>query len=571
MAELKAVIDFLLGLVWETPEVLPWFVALLLGVGLFLTVRLGFVQLRRLWHSVKVVAGRYDDEHDPGEVTHFQALSAALSATVGIGNIAGVALAIHWGGPGALFWMWLTAFFGMASKFTECSLAVKYRTIESDGEVAGGPMYYMRDGLKGKWIWIAPVFAFCAVISSFGSGNAVQAHTMADTFKSSFGISTWITGLVSAAVVGAVIIGGIRRIAAVASRIVPLMAAVYVAGGLLILLLNASAVPGALVTIVTSAFSPPATIGGFAGSTFLLTMLWGVKRGIFSNEAGQGSAPIAHAAARTDEPVREGAVALMGPFIDTLVICTMTGLVIVTTGVWSEKKVSTTPMTDQAAIAVVPETPTLAAGGEFDVPDLPYEVPVLDGEVAGALVLNESVVDQARILMTAQDGDPTPFNGLLRITEDGMEARDARGMVLQSGVLSMEGAHLQKGAPLTAWAFQRGLESIFPWGNLIVTLSVFLFAISTAISWSYYGDRSVFFLFGRKAVLPYRVIFVLMHFVGAIVTLELVWAFGDLALGLMAIPNLIAIVLLSGQVKRDSKDYFQRMDALDAARKGDPA
>ncbi len=568
MAEIKAVIDYLAGLLWNTPEVLPWFLVLLLGTGLFLTIRLGFLQFRKLWHSVKVVAGRYDDDHDPGEVTHFQALSAALSATVGIGNIAGVALAIHWGGPGALFWMWLTAFFGMASKFTECSLAVKHRTIESDGVVAGGPMYYMRDALKGKWVWIAPVFAMCAVISSFGSGNAVQANTMADTFRATFGIDTWITGLISASVVGVVIIGGIRRIAKVASTIVPFMAAIYVAGGLIILLLNVGAVPGAIVTIVTSAFDPPATVGGFAGSTFLLTMLWGVKRGLFSNEAGQGSAPIAHAAARTDEPIREGAVALMEPFIDTLVICTMTGLVIVTTGVWSEKKLTTTKMNEQAAIAVVPGELTLAAGGEFEAPDMPYVVPVTAGKVAGSLVVNESVVDQARLLRSQDDGDPIPFDGTLRITEDGMVAMGPGGAALEDGVLSMEGAHLQKGAPLTAWAFQRGLEPIFPWGNLIVTLSVFLFAISTAISWSYYGDRSTFFLFGKKAVLPYRLIFVLMHFVGAIFSLELVWAFGDLALGLMAIPNLIAIMLLSGSVKKDAKDYFTRMDAVDAAKKG---
>jgi AGCS family alanine or glycine:cation symporter len=568
MAEIKAVIETLVGLLWETPEALPWFLVLLLGTGLFLTVRLGFLQFRKLWHSVLVVAGRYDDDHDPGEVTHFQALSAALSATVGIGNIAGVALAIHWGGPGALFWMWLTAFFGMASKFTECSLAVKHRTIESDGEVAGGPMYYMRDALKGKWVWIAPVFAMCAVISSFGSGNAVQANTMADTFRSSFGIDTWITGLISATVVGVVILGGIRRIAAVASAIVPFMAAIYVAGGLVILLLNVGAVPAAIGTIVTSAFDPPAAVGGFAGSTFLLTMLWGVKRGLFSNEAGQGSAPIAHAAARTDEPIREGAVALMEPFIDTLVICTMTGLVIVTTGVWSEKKVTTTKMTEQAAIAVVPGTLSLTAGGAFDAPEMPYDVPVSEGKVAGSLVVNESVVDQARLLRSDGDGAPVPFNGLLRITREGMLALAPGGEALESGALSMEGAHLQKGAPLTAWAFQRGLEPIFPWGNLIVTLSVFLFAISTAISWSYYGDRSAFFLFGKKAVLPYRVVFVIMHFVGAIFSLELVWAFGDLALGLMAIPNLIAIMLLSGSVKKDAKDYFSRMDALDAAKKG---
>ncbi|NOZ14096.1 MAG: sodium:alanine symporter family protein [Acidobacteria bacterium] len=435
-------------------------VVLLLGAGIYVTFRLGFVQIRRFKHAWQVVSGRYDDPDHQGDITHFQALSAALSATVGIGNIAGVATAIHYGGPGALFWMWITAVFGMALKYAECTLSLNFRVVNADGSVSGGPMYYIERGLGKAFKPMAIFFATCAAISSFGSGNAVQAFTVADQFRSDFNIAPWITGIVLVVLVGAVILGGIKRIGKVASKLAPFMAILYVSAAFLALMLHFDKIPGMFETIFKSAFNPPAQIGGFAGATFLYTLVWGVKRGIFSNEAGQGSAPIAHAAAKTNEPAREGAVAMLGPFIDTLIVCTMTGLVIVSTGAWT----------------------------------------VLD---AGGKALN--------------------------------------------------------GSPMTAYAFKMALAPVFgSYGNYLVTVSVFLFAVSTAISWSYYGDRAVQYLFGDRGIKPYKFLFLVMQFAGAVFSLEIVWGFGDIALGLMAIPNLIAVILLTPKVKEITKDYFSR-------------
>ncbi|MEO1336870.1 MAG: sodium:alanine symporter family protein, partial [Myxococcota bacterium] len=334
---LATLVDSLNGFIWSTPAELPWLVVLLLGTGLFVTARLGLIQVRKLGHAVKVVAGKYDDPNDHGDITHFQALSTALSATVGIGNIAGVATAIHYGGPGAIFWMWLTAFFGMALKYSECTLAVHYRVFDDDGFASGGPMYYMERGLGPNWRPLAVLFAGAAAICSFATGNMNQANTVAVSATTEFGVPPWIVGLFVAVFVGAVILGGIRRIASVSSTLAPSMAALYVAGALVILELNADKIPGAFMLIVSSAFNPAASVGGSVAGIISVTLLWGVKRGLFSNEAGQGSAPIAHAAAKTDEPVREGAVAMLEPLIDTLIICTMTALVIIATGVWDEK------------------------------------------------------------------------------------------------------------------------------------------------------------------------------------------------------------------------------------------
>jgi len=460
MEQVHAVIGYISDLIWNFPPTAPFMVVLLLGAGIYVTFRLGLVQIRRFRHAWEVITGKYDDPAHEGDITHFQALSAALSATVGIGNIAGVATAIHYGGPGALFWMWITAIFGMALKYAECTLSMRFRKINPDGSASGGPMYYIELGLGKGFKAMAVFFAACAVISSFGSGNAVQAFTVADQFRSDFGIPQWITGLVLVTLVGMVILGGIKRIGRVASRLAPFMAVLYVVSALVAILLHLDRVPGMFHLIVSSAFNPPAQIGGFAGATFLYTLVWGVKRGIFSNEAGQGSAPIAHAAAKTDEPVREGAVAMLGPFIDTLMICTMTGLVIVLTDAWT--------------------------------------------------------------------------------------VTDATGQALN-------------GSPMTAYAFQTALEPLIGGaGKYLVTASVFLFAVSTAISWSYYGDRSIQYLFGERAVKPYKFVFLFMHFLGAVFSLEIVWGFGDIALGLMAIPNLIAVILLTPKVRDMTQDYFSR-------------
>lgn len=461
MSHVKSVIDFLSGLIWSTPDVFPAMVALLVGTGLFITFRLGFPQFRYLWHSIQITRGKYDDPRDEGDISHFQALSAALSATVGIGNIAGVATAIHYGGPGALFWMWVTGLLGTSLKYTECTLAMKYRTINPDGSASGGPMYYMEKALG--WKPLAVVFAIGGVLASFGTGNAIQAFTVADQFNSDFGISPYISGAIVAVVVGLVIIGGIRRIGKVTMILSPAMATLYFLGGMLIIIANIDKLPGTFEMIFRDAFTTTGAVGGFAGSAFIHTMIWGVKRGLFSNEAGQGSAPIAHAAAKTKEPVREGTVAMMGPYIDTMVICTITGLCILLTDAWSV---------------------------------------VVDGEA-----LN--------------------------------------------------------GSPMTAYAFEHGLAFLFgSAGKYIVTFAVLLFGTSTMITWSYYGDRSAEYLFGRKIIMIYRYFFCVFLFLGAITRLEIVWGFGDIALGVMAIPNLIAIIALSGKFKTMQKEYYSRKHVM---------
>ena len=419
---------------------------ILIGTGLFVTVSLGFIQVRRLKHSFDVVSGKYDNPDDEGDVTHFQALSAALSATIGIGNIAGVALAVRLGGPGALFWMWVTALFGMALKYAECTLSHKYRVIHEDGSVSGGPMYYIEKGLGPKWKPLAIFFATCAVICSFCTGNMNQANTIAQTFAS-YNVPIWISGAFIAFMVGLVIIGGIKRIAAVASRIVPTMAVLYVSGALLILLVNYQNIIHSLESIFREAFSLKSGWGGL-----FAVIMWGVRRGLYSNEAGQGSAPIAHAAAKTKESAREGAVAMMGPFIDTIIVCTMTGLAILSTGV--------------------------------------------------------------------------------------LESTDLTG------------------AQLTREAFRQGFTFAPELGSLIVNFSVLLFAYTTMVAWSYYGDRSIEYLIGPKAIKPYRWVYVFFNFLGAILPLSFVWNFGDIALSLMTIPNLIGVLFLTGILKKMTKEYF---------------
>lgn len=470
---------------------IPIMVIALLGTGIFITIKLGFPQLRRVWHGIKVTAGIYDNPKDEGDLRHFQALTTALSATVGIGNIAGVATALYYGGPGALFWMWVTAFFGTALKYSECTLALNYRDFAPDGTTAGGPMYTIVKGLGKKWEWLAIAFASFAIICSFATGNAIQAFTASDQIYSEvtqiIGTNHFLTskfnvfegfdlsyqqiinGFVLVLIVGSVIIGGIKRIGKVTSILAPVMALVYVIAALLILFSNITELEHAFEKIFTMAFNPPAEIAGVGGGTFLVflnTMLWGIKRGLYSNEAGQGSAAIAHSTAKTKLAVSEGAVALLEPFIDTIIICSMTGLVIITTGAWQHTE---------------------------------FYVNRIDPNFSGEL-MNSSI--------------------------------------------------------LTSYAFKVGLSWLFDYGDKIVTISVLLFAISTAISWSFYGDRATIFLFGQKAVLPYKWVFLLFVFIGAIAELEAVWGFGDAALGFMTFPNLLTIILLSTTLKKMTNSYF---------------
>lgn len=545
MEMFENVVNWLNQMVWSQPSQFPIMIAVLLGFGIFITLRLGFVQVRRFGHGIKTVMGKYDDEDDEGDVNHFQALTTALSATVGIGNIAGVAIAIHYGGPGALFWMWITAFLGMAVKYTECTLAVKYRVKNVDGSVSGGPMYYIEKGLGVNWKWLAIFFAAMAVICSFLTGNAVQANTVADTVRSTFMVPGWITGIITASLVGVVIIGGIKRIGKVTSRLMPLMAIIYVLGALIILFLNYDQIIPAFGTIFQYAFTPEAGVFGVGSGVFFTTLVWGIKRGLFSNEAGQGSAPIAHGAAKTDEPVREGVVALLEPFIDTLVVCTMTGLVIISTNVWQEKHDITFNPASAENTYVIEEGTTLFIENGL--------------AVNGSIVRNSFDTD----LLYVDAARTQLFNGSIEVSSAGNIITSSAGET----VSRLHTAIIENGAPLTSIAFEKGLAPIFPGGKYVVTICVILFGISTAISWSYYGDRSIQYLAGDKSIVYYRYVYILMHFVGAILALETVWAIGDIALGLMTFPNLIALFALSGVVARASKVYFAKMKEEELASK----
>ena len=525
-------------------------VILLLGTGVYLTIRTGFVQITRLGHGFGVTSGKYDDPDDPGDVSHFQALTTALSATVGIGNIAGVAMAIHWGGPGALFWMWVTAFLGMATKYSEVTLAQKYRIEDERGTVAGGPMYYIERGLGPKWKPMAVFFALMLAFTAFFTGNAVQANTVADQLGTTFGVPLWITGVITAGVVGAVILGGIARIGRVTAVLAPIMAAIYVAGALLIILMNLGAVPGAFITIFTEAFNPQAGVAGVGAGVFIITLMWGVRRGLFSNEAGQGSAPIAHAAAKTNEPVSEGVVALLEPFIDTIVICSFTGLVIILTGTYSER---------------FPTEITLGGG------DITYTAQTAESRYEGVGAPDEIVIIEGAH-MQAGVGDPlvswheAPVN---RLYVDEAQTQLFTGTVFpQLGTAvnasgldtlsSLYGDAVENAAPLTAAAFREGLAPLGDWGHLIVVFGVLLFGISTAISWSYYGDRCAHYLFGQRALLPYKMLFLAAHFLGAVLPLAVVWALGDVALAIVIWPNLLALIFLAPTVVEETKSYFER-------------
>ena len=548
METFNQVINWLVDLIWSTPESFPAMVAILLAFGLYITVRMNFIQIRKFTHGLKVVTGFYDDPEDEGDINHFQALTTALSATVGTGNIVGVALAIHYGGPGALFWMWVTAVFGMAIKYTEVTLAQEFRGTNPDGTVSGGPMYYIERGLGSNWKWLAVAFAISAAICAFLTGNAVQANSVADMMKTDFQIPVYITGFITAGVVGAVVLGGIKRIGKVTSRLVPFMGVLYVLGALVILVINYDAIIPSFQAIVSNAFNPTAGALGVGSGALIFTLSYGVQRGIFSNEAGQGSAPIAHSAAKTDEPVREGVVALLEPFIDTLIICTMTGLVIVSTGAWDMQHKSAIDPTD----SVVTYEVTSQMSGQSANPDA--EIIYFENGIAqnGTMEHYNAPVDT----MYTNESYSEPFSGRVEITQEGRVAYTDNN--IQIGTLY--GGVVQNGAPLTSAAFEKGLSPIMPGGGYLVTFAILLFAVSTSISWSYYGDRAAQYLFGFKSIFWYRLMFVGMHFFGAVVTLTIVWNFGDVMLGLMAFFNIISLFALSGVAYKITKKYFENPD-----------
>ncbi|MGP4843084.1 alanine/glycine:cation symporter family protein [Marinobacter sp. 1Y8] len=447
MEALSSVITSINGLVWGPPMLV-----LILGVGLFLSIGLKLMPILKLGAGFRLMwQGRSatGSEKD-GDIPPFQALMTALSATVGTGNIAGVATAVFLGGPGALFWMWLTALVGMGTKYSEAVLAVNFREVDERGEYVGGPMYYIRNGLGSKWAWLGALFALFGAIAGFGIGNTVQANSVADVVLTNFNVPTWLTGVVLMVLVGMVLIGGIKRIGQVASALVPLMAIAYLVVGLLVLAINATAIPDALTLVFKHAFSPVAAQGGFAGAAVWAAIRFGVARGIFSNEAGLGSAPIAHAAAQTKNPINQGMVAMLGTFIDTIIICSITGLVIITSGLWT--------------------------GGE-------------------------------------------------------------------------------SGAALTSLAFADALPGF---GNYVVAIALAVFAFTTILGWSFYGERCIEYLFGVKAIWPYRVLWIIAIPVGATSNLGLIWLIADTLNAMMAIPNLIALALLSPVVFRLTREHFAR-------------
>ena len=531
-----------------------WFPFVLLGVGLFFTIYLKFPQIRFFKHAWKVVTGKYDHNDDPGDTTHFRALTTALSGTVGTGNISGVAFAIFLGGPAALFWMWATAFLGMTTKFVEVTLSHKYRVKTEDGTMAGGPMYFMDRGLNMKWLAVA--FAIATVISSFGTGNLPQSNGIATSIETTFGFEPWIVGSILGILLALVILGGIQRIAAFTARVVPFMAVVYLIGALAVIFANIENVAPSFAAVISDAFTGSAAAGGFLGASLAYAFNRGVNRGLFSNEAGQGSAPIAHAAAKTKEPASEGMVSLLEPFIDTIIICTITGLVILSSGVWKEKHENVFDRSDMVFVAG-----EYTDTEEADKSQLYGFLNSVDGNevesYTGAItVVNGSAVTGGFTLINARSvaedvqylvGSEDPFSGTLQIKE---------GKPLKENLI-IQGKSLVHSASLTTIAFTRGWFGDF--GQYIVSIGLLLFAFSTAIAWSYYGDRAMTYLLGPRSIMPYRVIYVAGFVWASFSDTTLVWALSAVAIVVMTLPNLFGIVLLSKEMKATVDDYWQRV------------
>ena len=531
-----------------------WFPFVLLGVGLFFTIYLKFPQIRFFKHAWKVVTGKYDHNDDPGDTTHFRALTTALSGTVGTGNISGVAFAIFLGGPAALFWMWATAFLGMTTKFVEVTLSHKYRVKTEDGTMAGGPMYFMDRGLNMKWLAVA--FAIATVISSFGTGNLPQSNGIATSIETTFGFEPWIVGSILGILLALVILGGIQRIAAFTARVVPFMAVVYLIGALAGIFANIENVAPSFAAVISDAFTGSAAAGGFLGASLAYAFNRGVNRGLFSNEAGQGSAPIAHAAAKTKEPASEGMVSLLEPFIDTIIICTITGLVILSSGVWKEKHENVFDRSDMVFVAG-----EYSDTVETDKSELYGFLNSVDGNevesYTGAItVVNGSAVTGGFTLINARSvaedvqylvGSEDPFSGTLQIKE---------GKPLKENLI-IQGKSLVHSASLTTIAFTRGWFGDF--GQYIVSIGLLLFAFSTAIAWSYYGDRAMTYLLGPRSIMPYRVIYVAGFVWASFSDTTLVWALSAVAIVVMTLPNLFGIVLLSKEMKATVDDYWQRV------------
>ncbi len=526
-----------------------WFVFLLLGTGIFFTIYLKFPQFRYLTYSLRIVRGKFDKEGDQGDTSHFQALTTALSGTVGTGNIAGVALAIHLGGPAALFWMLVTAALGMTTKFVEVTLSHKYREVAQDGSISGGPMYYMKNRLNMKWL--AVIFAIATVLSSFGTGSLPQINSISSSLFETFGINHMLSGGILAVLLGFVIIGGIKRIAQVTSRLVPLMAIIYFMGAVAVIFYNYENIIPSLGAIFGDVFTGTAAMGGFLGGSIAFAFNRGVNRGLFSNEAGQGSAPIAHAAARAHEPVSEGLVALLEPFIDTIIICSLTGLVLLSSGVWTEKHDNQFQESDLVVLSghyseqndadVVALHDYLM--GENDLPLYNGTLQVENGIIADqpTILHARSVAEDVRVWVNDQlySGQVTFNNGKL----------------VNDQQFKLSGKSLMHSAPLTTIAFTRSWFGDY--GKYIVSIGLLMFAFSTAISWSYYGDRAITYLFGSGKVIYYHIIYVIGFFLASFTDTTIIWTLSGITIALMTIPNLFGILALSKEMKNEVKSFWK--------------
>jgi AGCS family alanine or glycine:cation symporter len=531
-----------------------WFPMLLIGTGIFLTFYLGFPQFKFFMHGWRILTGKYIKDTTKGETTPFQALTTALSGTVGTGNIGGVGLAIWIGGPAAIFWMWITAVVGMTTKFAEVSLAHKYRTTLPDGSISGGPFYYIEHGMNMKWLAI--VFAVLMMITAIGTGNMPQINNIAEVLSSEFSIKPIITGSVLSALLLLVIVGGIRRIATIASKLVPIMGFIYIVGSLIVIFDNYQNIIPSFNQIFSQVFTGSSAVGGFLGASFALALQKGVARGAFSNEAGQGSSPIAHASSKTEDPVEEGIVSILEPFIDTLVVCTITALVILSSGAWSEKHQNNFDKTSTTFVSG-----SYSENNVSDIEQLRYFINNLNSEVklfSGSVEVNNGVIinDAVTIIHKKSIAEDVVIFNNNPVSESTDKYNGS--LVIENGVVRTNGVNLSgksliHSAELTAVAFKSGVLGVY--GGYIVAIGLLLFAFSTAIAWSYYGDRSAAYVFGEKSVVWYRLVYVGCFFIAAIIDTEVVWNLAYIIGPLVTIPNVIALIILRKEMKSMSDSY----------------
>ncbi|EKO36944.1 amino acid carrier protein [SAR86 cluster bacterium SAR86E] len=531
-----------------------WFPALLIGTGIFFTFYLGFPQFKFFAHGWRIVTGKYVKEETKGETSPFEALTTAMSGAVGTGNIGGVALAIWVGGPAAIFWMWVTAIFGMTTKFVEVTMAHKYRTTLSDGSISGGPMYYIEKGLNMKWVGV--LFAALMMICAIGSGNMPQINNIANVLESTFSIPKLLTGLVLGIMLWVIIVGGIKRIAQIASKLVPLMGVIYFGGALIVLIENYQNIIPSFNAIFSQVFTGSAAVGGFLGASFAMSLKLGVARGLYSNEAGQGSSPIAHASAKTEKSVEQGMVSILEPFIDTIVVCSVTALVILSSGAWTQKYENSFDRTSMFIFEG-----SYSEENADDVDELGKFI--LDRRnftsntssvknYSGTLSLVDGVIqdDEITIFHKQSIGEDVKFYQAGNLFSGKLIVSNGS---LDDVSIKVKGKSLIHSAELTAKAFSSGVLGNI--GEYIVAIGLLLFAFSTAIAWSYYGDRSTAYIFGEGGVRWYRMIYVFSFILAAVIDTEIIWNIAYVVVALVSIPNLIALFVLRKEMKDQVNNY----------------